>query len=207
MTEAGDLVGRGALGRRARAFGLQPGQVFPLVSIMMTGLLGMTAFVVDVGSWYQNHRGMQAIADAAALAGVQDLPYDSSGATALASSYAAKNGGPSPVVSFPAPDTIDVTIQDQARGNFATVYGSHNSSVTIAAESKAQAGLVTQAQGAVPIVVSKTQPMLTGCSGIPCFDTSVMLKVNDDTSLGGGQTGRSRNGFSLVRACYVVRTA
>ncbi len=34
-----------------------------------------------------------------------------------------------------------------------------------------------------------------------------MLKVNDDTGLGGGQTGRSRNGFSLVRACYVVRTA
>ncbi len=65
-----------------------------------------------------------------------------------------------------APDTIDVTIQDQARGNFATVYGSHNSSVTIAAESKAQAGLVTQAQGAVPIVVGKTQPMLTACSGV-----------------------------------------
>lgn len=184
MTEFGDPTERG-VSRRLR----QRGQVFPLVAIMMTGLIGVAAFVIDVGSWDQNHRSMQATADAAALAGAEDLPYDQSGASTLASTYAAKNGGPTPIVSFPTSNTIDVKMTNQAPGYFSTIYGSQNSRVTISAEAQAQAGLVTQAQGAVPLVVNKSQPQLTACNGIPCFNTSTTLKINDDTTLGGGQAG------------------
>jgi Flp pilus assembly protein TadG len=167
----------------------ESGQVFPLVVVMMTGLIGMLAFTVDVGSWYQNHRSMQAIADAAALAGAEDLPYDTTGATALAASYAAKNGGPTPLVSFPTQNTIQVTIQHQAPGYFSSIYSKANSQIQISAEAQAQAQQVSQADGAVPLVVSSTQPELTGCNGLPCFGTSVTLKVNSDTTLGGGQMG------------------
>jgi len=185
MTEFGDLERRGVWGRRRR----QRGQVFPLVAIMMTGLIGITAFVIDVGAWDRDNRNLQATADAAALAGAEDLPYDQSGASALATTYASKNGGPTPIVTFPTSNTIDVKLTHQSPGYFSPVYGSQNSSIAISAESQAQAGLVTQAQGAVPLVVNKSQPQLTGCGGIPCFNTSVTLKINDDTTLGGGQAG------------------
>jgi Flp pilus assembly protein TadG len=195
MTEGDYLRGRGARGWRARgrrlraSLCLRSGQVFPLVAIMLTGVIGVSAYVIDVGSWYRDHRSMQAIADASALAGAQDLPYDQSGATALAQSYASKNGGPTPLISFPTSNTIDVVIVHQAPGYLAPVSGTANQSVTIQAEAHATAALVTQAAGVAPIIVTDTEPNLTGCSGAPCFGVTVTLKVNDDTSGGGGQTG------------------
>jgi Flp pilus assembly protein TadG len=156
---------------------------------MMTGLVGMTAFVVDVGSWDRDSRSLQAAADAAALAGAEDLPYDQTGASTLATTYASKNSGLTPVVTFPSSNTIDVKLTHQVAGYLSPAVNSNTSQVTISADSRAQAGLVTQAQGAVPLVVSKSQSDLTACNGIPCFNTSVTLKINDDTSLGGGQAG------------------
>lgn len=181
------MIEAGAPARKAGR--RQHGQVFPLVAIMMTGLIGITAFVIDVGSWERSHRSMQAIADASALAGVEDLPYDTDGARTLATTYATKNGGSSPIITFPTSNTIDVKMTNQSPGYFSPVLDSSKSSVTITAEAQATAGLVTQAQGAVPLVVSRTQPQLTACNGIPCFNTSVTLKINDDTTLGGGQAG------------------
>lgn len=160
------------------------GQVFPLVALMMTGLIGMTAFAVDVGSWERDHRGVQAAADAAALAGAEDVPYDQAAATTLATSYATKNDGLTPTVTFPTSNTIDVKLTHQSPGYF-----SSNKQVAISAEAKAQAGLVSAAQGAVPLVMSKNQSQLTACNGIPCFNTSLTVKINDDTTLGGGQAG------------------
>jgi hypothetical protein len=177
------MIGLGQLARGRR------GQVFPLVAIMMTGLVGVTAYVVDVGAWDTSHRQQQAIADAAALAGAQSLPYDRTAAGALAATYTTKNGGSSPIITYPSANTIKVVMTKSATGVFATVYGSQNSSVTISAEAQASAGLVSQAAGAVPLVVTNTQPQLTGCGGIPCFNTSTTFKINDDTSLGGGQAG------------------
>src|SRR5579864_4242346 len=92
------------------------GQVFPLVAIMMTGLIGMTAFVVDVGAWDRDSRSLQAAADASALAGAEDLPYDQVGASNLANTYATKNSGLTPVVTFPTSNTIDVKLVHQVPG-------------------------------------------------------------------------------------------
>jgi len=185
VTEFGDLAVRGVWGRLRR----QRGQVFPLLAIMMTGLIGITAFVIDVGAWDRDHRSLQAAADAAALAGAEDLPYDQSGASTLATTYASRNSGLTPIVTFPTSNTIDVKLTHQAPGYFSPAVNSGTSQVTISAESQAQAGLVTSAQGAVPLVMSKNQAELTACSGIPCFNTSLTVKINDDTSLGGGQAG------------------
>lgn len=203
MTEFGDLVRRFACGGRRR----QRGQVFPLVAIMMTGLVGMTAFVVDVGSWDRDSRSLQAAADAAALAGAEDIPYDQNGASTLAATYATKNSGLTPVVTFPTSNTIDVKLTHQAPGYFAPAVNSQDSQVTVSAESQAQAGLVTQAQGAVPLVMSKNQAELTACNGIPCFNTPVTVKINDDTTLGGGQAGLvdlRTNGDGSVTATQIA---
>src|SRR5437764_15132777 len=50
------------------------GQVIVLTVIALTVLLGMSALVLDVGSWFRTKRQLQATADAAALAAAQMLP-------------------------------------------------------------------------------------------------------------------------------------
>jgi uncharacterized membrane protein len=48
--------------------------VVVLVVVMLVVLLGFAALVIDVGYAYYAHRQLQASADAAALAGAQELP-------------------------------------------------------------------------------------------------------------------------------------
>jgi hypothetical protein len=67
------------------------GQVIVLVVVMLVVLLGFAALVVDVGYAYYAHRSLQASADAAALAGAQELP-NSAAAIAMAQSYSSSTG-------------------------------------------------------------------------------------------------------------------
>ena len=55
------------------------GQVLPLFAIMVTMFLGVSALVVDVGLKYSVERAYQSLADAAALAGAQELQPTSRG--------------------------------------------------------------------------------------------------------------------------------
>jgi Putative Flp pilus-assembly TadE/G-like len=72
---------------RARS---ERGQAFALMIIALIALLGTAALVMDVGfAWYAK-RQVQASADAAALAGAQQLP-DITSATNTANNYAALN--------------------------------------------------------------------------------------------------------------------
>ena len=64
----------------------------------------MAALVIDVGSWYHAQRKLQTAADAAALAGAQELPTQPSTAhDRRAIDYAQRNyaGMPAPTVTFP----------------------------------------------------------------------------------------------------------
>src|SRR3954452_14702008 len=79
--------------RKSRRLADERGQTILLTAVFLTVLLGMAALAVDLGAWYKEQRALQARVDAAALAGAQDLPYDTTAANADAASYAAKNGG------------------------------------------------------------------------------------------------------------------
>jgi hypothetical protein len=70
--------------RRERA------QVLPLITLALVSLLGIAAFAIDVGYAYYAKRQLQSAADAAALAGAQDLP-NATTAVSTATSYAAAN--------------------------------------------------------------------------------------------------------------------
>ena len=50
------------------------GQAAVLTVVFIAGLLGALAMVLDVGSWFRAQRATQSAADAAALAGAQELP-------------------------------------------------------------------------------------------------------------------------------------
>jgi Flp pilus assembly protein TadG len=77
------------------------------VAVVMVVLLGLSALVVDVGSLYTERAKVQTAADAAALAGVHDLP-DTTLARSRAQGYASSNAPEAPVVKieFYSGDTV-----------------------------------------------------------------------------------------------------
>ncbi len=68
----------------APRLGGKSGQAIVFVVALLTILLGLGALVVDGGSWLRAQRHLQTAADAAALAGAQDLPTDLPGAVVCA---------------------------------------------------------------------------------------------------------------------------
>ena len=52
----------------------QKGQSMVMALVFLTVMMGMSALVLDVGSWYRAHRAAQSTADASALAAAQGLP-------------------------------------------------------------------------------------------------------------------------------------
>jgi hypothetical protein len=70
----------------------EEGQTIVLAVIAMVALLALSAFAVDVGYVYYAHRSLQSSADAAALAGAQQLP-DSGQAMATAKAFGTGPGG------------------------------------------------------------------------------------------------------------------
>src|SRR5207344_3124208 len=68
------------------------GQVLVLALIfVVVVLLGIAAMVVDVGYAYYAHRSLQSSADAAALAGAQELP-NATNAESIARQYSSSAG-------------------------------------------------------------------------------------------------------------------
>jgi Flp pilus assembly protein TadG len=128
----------------------------------------MTAFVVDVGSWFHQQRATQATVDAAALAGAQKLP-DKDAATAEAVNYGSKNPAGGTITASnvsvtktygPGYDTIKVTKAQQSNDFFGKIFGF--SFVTVHAHATALVGAPSEALYVAPIVVSILHPDITG---------------------------------------------
>ena len=90
----------------------EAGQAAVLSVVFMAALLGAVALVLDVGSWFRAQRATQSAADAAALAGAQELPESTGLASAIATQYLTANGGGDGAITFStrrlANDTINV---------------------------------------------------------------------------------------------------
>jgi Flp pilus assembly protein TadG len=172
----------------------QRGQAFVITVLMITALLGLTALVLDVGSWFRAQRSLQATADAAALAGAQELPDNPGNASSLANDYAARNtSGLQGVTidlsqSYVPNDTIKVHVSKPAEGFFSKVFGID--SVDEGAAATARTAGMKSALYVAPIVVNQSHPMLTGCNG-PCFGSQYQ------TTIPVSQTG-APGAFGLV---------
>jgi Flp pilus assembly protein TadG len=160
----------------------EEGQATVLAAVFMVILVGMTGFVVDVGSWFRQQRVSQATVDAAALAAAQKLPFDSTAARALATQYADDNGGSAGMTvdigrKFNPDDQVTVSQSGTGQGFFSRVLGIQT--VTVRAKATAVAALPTEVWGAAPIAVNITHQMLSG-PGCPCFGipTTIPLGKN-----------------------------
>jgi hypothetical protein len=142
----------------------QRGQSLVLSLLFLTVLVGMATMVIDVGSWYRADRKLQANADAAALAGAQELPANTAAAEATALEYADTNDGglEAKGVKFRTTvlpnDTIEVNTDRPAPGFFAQLFG--RGSVDVRAKAAARTGVLGSAIGAAPIAVDWQHEML-----------------------------------------------
>jgi hypothetical protein len=172
------------------------GQVLVLTTLFLVGMLGITALTVDVGSWFRAQRDTQRIADAAALAGAQALPYDVAKARDDANTYTSKNGGFAANVSFRSTnggtDTIQVEIRRDAPGFFAKIFGID--SVNVGAKAVALSSGIGAARWVAPIVVNEMHPMLN-CNPQPCFGTMTEIELDHLHKPGAGNAAGS---FALI---------
>ncbi len=164
------------------------GQATVVTVVFLVVLIGMAALVLDIGSWYRADRATQSTADAAALAGAQVLPYNTSNAGALALQYANKNGGGvtgSDVTitssTLGPNDTIQVRVHRTAQGVFTKLFGVN--SVSVGSKATARASLMQSAQYVAPIGVNLKHPKLKGNASCPCFG------AGNATTLPLGKTG------------------
>jgi len=184
------------------------GQATILTLVFLVVLLGMAALVLDLGSWYRADRATQSAADAAALAGAQELPENPTLAKTLAQQYATKNGGlGSGGVSLTAKlvsnDTIAVTVKRSAPGFFSKIFG--RKSVSVGSTATARAEGVSTVKGVAPIVVHYKHSLLH-CSGPssrptcnPDFTTTTTLNLEELHQPGGGN---GAGAFGLLNLNY-----
>jgi Flp pilus assembly protein TadG len=146
----------------------EQGQTIVLTVFCLVTLLGMCALVLDVGAWFREKRQLQATADAAALAGAQELPQSSSSARSVALSYADGNGGnvapgDVTVLSLNGPDdTIRVTARKTDAGIFSKVLGIV--SVNIDASARARVDVPAGVRYVAPMVVSCAHNLIQNCN-------------------------------------------
>jgi hypothetical protein len=158
------------------------GQVFAITAFSLVVLIGMSALVLDVGSWFRTKRHLQGTADAAALAGAQSLPADPSGAQSVALNYANDNGGNvaasniTVTSTYTANDTISVKAQKTDQGVFSGVLGITSTNIT--ASAKARIDIPQKARYVAPIVVKDTHPLIHGTGGCPCFGETTTIDLS-----------------------------
>jgi hypothetical protein len=160
----------------------QRGQAMIITLLFLGALLAASAAVIDVGSWYHLHREVQATADAAALAGAQELPESTGSARSVALDYGDRNGGG--VLSsqvefskgFVPDDTIKVTAERPAQLTFTKLFGL--GSVHARASAKARVGAMGKAKWAAPIGVDYRHEALRCTPALQCdplFDEPTVL--------------------------------
>ncbi len=145
-----------------RSFARKPrGQVFVTVSLALVALMGISSLAVDVGHLWTTRRLMQNAADAAAMAGADEVAIGGSKSQVKAAAQAAsaQNG-----------------FTDDSR-TFAS-----SSHVSVAVYQPPQSGPYATSPNAVQVIVSQTQPTyfirVLGWQSVPVSTVAVGLTVS-----------------------------
>jgi Flp pilus assembly protein TadG len=163
---------------RARMRG-DSGQAMVFIVFALMGLVLMTGLVVDGGSWRRTQRQVQTAADAAALAGAQDLPIDGT-ASATAVSYAQQNfsGIAAPTITFPSTSPcvahacIDVVAAKPVSGIFLPAINA-----TARAHARAMVTVPSMMKNVAPVAVKNTVACAVTNPG--CYGQTVTLTFDE----------------------------
>ncbi len=146
------------------------GAVAVIIAVSIVMLFGFGAIVLDVGSLFEERRTLQKAADAAALAGVQELPGVPASAKSIAKDYADLNTEATIAVdvsisnTYVSNDTIEVIVTNPTSPLYlARIWGKPSS--VVRAKAKAIVGSPSSFPG------RKVMPILVLAKG-PTTDTS-----------------------------------
>lgn len=162
----------------------EDGQAIVLVVAILAVLIGFGALVIDGGRWFHANRRLQTAADAAALAGVQNLPADQTAAAAVANSYTQTNyAGAMPTISFPSTPSatcngtncIRVVENASAAGTLAKIFGSVFNTVNVSAKAAAALTVPSMLKDVAPVAVKNT----IACTTPSCFGTSKTVSFDE----------------------------
>jgi Flp pilus assembly protein TadG len=133
----------------------ESGQVLVVFAVVLAVLLGFAALSLDLGVAYVTKSELQRAADAAALAGVQELPDDPTQASTYAQTYLTNNGvkASDNITIAIAGDnkSITVTVNRTSPKFFAKIFGINNNSIS--ANSTATTGIAASVPWIVPFVI------------------------------------------------------
>jgi hypothetical protein len=161
------------------------GAVLAFVALFFVGFLGLMAIAIDAGAWYQAQRNLQASADAAALAGAQDLPNTATAltrSTTYANANVTGSGSLTNTTTFPDTSTIDVQLSKPTPGFFARVLGI--TSVTVHGHARAQVGTPGSMKNLAAIVVNQNLACKTDEAN--CFGPAHTKDLDFDGTPGAG---------------------
>lgn len=170
----------------------EEGTVIVLLAVGLAVFLGFTALVTDVGLLLVRRNQLSQALDAAALAGVQELPDNPGEAVNKAREYAQKNGVDPTLLNVTVSNNnkqIAVDSTKQVDLVFARIFGRDNSNVK--ASAKAIVGPVKNVRGAVPMsildqpLVAGTQYIIKSSTGEGSYNNG-WRGILDFTGPGGG---------------------
>jgi hypothetical protein len=181
------------------------GQILPIVALLAVVLLGMVGLAVDVGRLYIAKAELSRAVDAAALAGVLELP-DTAAAEARAAAYLDENI-PDAKASFPGNETNTLRIQGSRSVTLAFMGILGIDSMDINATAAAGFDNVPMD---VYLTLDATGSMHNGCndgetnSGGACPIKEARDAAADlvDTLLGPSSNGYVAIGAGAFRGCY-----
>jgi Flp pilus assembly protein TadG len=138
----------------------ESGQGLVVATLVMVVVLGFAAMAIDVGLFLHERRELQKSADAAALAGAQELPYSPADAEQKAQEWAENNGigdgeleAIAVTTTYADNDTITVEVKRDVPFVFARVLGL--TSDTVRADATARVGSPAGMSGLVPWAVEE----------------------------------------------------
>lgn len=191
----------------------EDGQALVLMSLGLVVILGLVGLGVDVGNLVYNRTDLQKMADAAALAGAQELAKatpSTSAATSAANSYVNLNtdsglntGAVQTTVSFQSlarpNDTIQVTVRRHVGSTFGRFVGWNGGTVEATARAQVQAvtGLRMDSVDIFPYAVwggTRTAGHTNGCPYNICVGSTQVYRSNQWDSDSHVSTGYTVNG-------------
>lgn len=135
----------------------EKGSVIIILVICLAVLMGMAAMVTDAGAMYLTRSRLQTSVDAAALAGIQDLPGNPSQAVDSANDFALSNCPSDSIIDTPqvleSNRAVFVSAHKTVNFGFAQAIGIQSGLVS--AEALARLGPITGVRGALPLAVMK----------------------------------------------------
>ena len=178
------------MGHDARGKKTERGQALIMFALGLAVLLGFTAMAIDVGLLYEDRRHLQNTADAAALAGVAELPQNPSEAKAKAEEWILKHDLTLAQIktievrsTLAANDTLYVEVGQEFGWLFARALGMTTSDVS--AKAAARVGSYAGGHDFLPWAMLQGESACLAPNGDPLYGTSCVVKVGAGSAISG----------------------